>query len=196
MSTKQSHIKQLTLFSLFTAILIMQTFIPVLGYIHLGFVDFTIVHITVILAACLLGSKLGTGIGLTWGLLSMIKAYTTAGILNPLFYNPLISVLPRMLVGLLAGVLFQLLSKKISLTMSAVIASFIGTITNTGLVLGGFYVFGYQFIANTLPNPSQSGDVVLGFILTLISTNTLFELLSAIIVTPALVKPLSSLFKK
>ena len=54
---KKTDVFQLTILSMLLAILIAQTFIPMLGYIPLGPIDVTIVHITVILAAVLFGKK-------------------------------------------------------------------------------------------------------------------------------------------
>ena len=93
---KQSNkVFHMTVISMFLAILIIQTFVPVLGYIPLGAIDITIVHITVILAAILFGPKTGTIIGASWGLLSMTRSYVQPSITNVFFQKPLISVLPR-----------------------------------------------------------------------------------------------------
>lgn len=72
---KQTNVFKITILSMFLAILIAQTFIPMLGYIPLGPIDVTIVHVTVILVAVLFGPKMGSVLGTTWGLLSMIRAY-------------------------------------------------------------------------------------------------------------------------
>ena len=96
---KKTDVFQLTILSMLLAILIAQTFIPMLGYIPLGPIDVTIVHITVILAAVLFGPKTGSIIGLAWGLLSMLRAYMQPTPFNIVFLNPLISVIPRLIVG-------------------------------------------------------------------------------------------------
>lgn len=196
--TRRIPVRSLVLLGLFSAIIILQTYVPFLGYLKLfGLIDLTIIHITVLLGACLMGPYYGAALGGVWGITSMLYAYSSAGILNPLFYNPLISVIPRVIVGLVAGFLFHLLSKRFSTTISAVVASVAGTITNTALVLSGFYFFGYTFLFNTL-NLSADGptDGVVTFILSLIGTNTSAEIISAALIVPAIVVPLQHLFKK
>ena len=107
---KKTDVFQLTILSMLLAILIAQTFIPMLGYIPLGPIDVTIVHITVILAAVLFGKKTGSIIGLAWGLLSMLRAYMQPTPFNVVFLNPLISVVPRLIVGWISAVVFIFLS--------------------------------------------------------------------------------------
>lgn len=194
----KTNIKNLVLIGLFSAIIILQTYTPVLGYIKLfGLVDFTIIHITVILAACLLGPLFGSIIGGVWGVTSMIYAYSSAGILTPLFYNPLISVVPRILVGFIAGLLYHLLSQKLPGKLNGIIAAAVGTLTNTTLVLGGFYFFGHAFIVKALNLATNSpSDPVLTFIFSLIGTNTIAEIIAAAVIVPALLLPLERLTQK
>ncbi|MBS4769708.1 ECF transporter S component [Carnobacteriaceae bacterium zg-ZUI240] len=193
MNNKKISVRDLTILGVFTALVILQTFTPYLGYIRFGFVDITIIHVTVIIAATLLGWKKGAIIGGVWGISSLAYAYASAGILNPLFYNPLISVVPRILVGLVAGATFVLLKKRLNQHISAGIAGVVGTLTNTILVLGAMYTFGYSFLADTLHLSGGVGDPVLTFILSLVTTNTLFEVLIAAVVVPAIVNPLKRL---
>jgi len=60
---KNKNVFQMTIISMLIAILFIQTFVPILGYIPLGPIDVTIVHITVILTAILFGKNTGLIIG-------------------------------------------------------------------------------------------------------------------------------------
>jgi len=60
---KNKNVFQMTIISMLVAILFIQTFVPILGYIPLGPIDVTIVHITVILTAILFGKNTGLIIG-------------------------------------------------------------------------------------------------------------------------------------
>ena len=52
------------------------------------------------------------------------------------FTNPIISVLPRVLVGLVAGILFTGLYRKTKkVVLASIVAAIFGTLTNTVLVL-------------------------------------------------------------
>ena len=67
---RNKNVFRMTIIAMLMAILIIQTFVPMLGYIPLGPINITIVHITVILAAILFGKKTGLVIGTVWGTLS------------------------------------------------------------------------------------------------------------------------------
>lgn len=195
MNKNKLSIKEITLLAVFTAIIMLQTFVPYLGYIRFGLVDFTIIHVTVIIGACVLGWQQGAFLGGVWGISSMAYAYATPGVLNPLFYNPLISVVPRIFVGLVAGFIFSALKNKINETKILGAVGIVGTLTNTILVLSAMYIFGYDFLFKALNATPSATDPVLTFILSLITTNTLFEIAIAAIIVPAVVTPIRRLIK-
>lgn len=194
MATKKLSVRDIALIGLFTAIIIIQTYTP-LGYISVLAVSITLIHITVILAACLLGPRLGALVGGIWGVTSMIYAFQSAGVLNPIFYNPLVSVLPRILVGLVSGLVFQAIFKRSNTATAGSIAALAGTLTNTILVLSGMYFFGRDIIAAAFNMTTQAGDPVLTFIFSLVGLNTLLELIASSIIVPALLVPLKKLTK-
>lgn len=190
----------ITLLGLFSAVILVQTYVW-LGYLMIGPISITTIHLTVIIAACLLGPRLGALIGGIWGVTSWIYAFQSAGLLNVLFYNPLISVVPRVAVGFIAGLLFSRLSKRYNLTLSSSIAGVVGTITNTVLVLSGFFFFGYDTLQNfltagTITINTSGIDPVLTYVLSLVTTNSLAEIIAAAIVVPLVVTPLRRFIKK
>lgn len=107
-----------------------------LGYLPwFGGASLTIMHIPVIIAAVLEGPVAGTAVGLVFGVTSLVKAATAPiGPLDPLFANPLVSVLPRLLIGFMAWGAFRLFRGKM-LPLAAGVAGAVGSITNTILVL-------------------------------------------------------------
>ena len=97
-NTTLSRNRRLALAGAFSALII------VLSLTNLGFIAFspvvsiTILQIPVILCATLAGLWEGVFAGFVMGLMSLIKAaMSPTGILDPLFVNPLCSVLPRIL---------------------------------------------------------------------------------------------------
>lgn len=190
---KKTNVFQITILSMFLAILIAQTFIPMLGYIPLGPIDVTIVHITVILVAVLFGPKIGTILGTTWGLLSMLRAYIQPTPFNIVFLNPLISVLPRLIVGFLSGVLFVFLSKKFSNKISYAITAAVGTLSNTILVLGSIYLFASETYAQAL---GISENLLLGTLGTVAATNGVIEMIASVIILPLLAIPLNKVISR
>ena len=93
-------------------------------------VSATTMHIPAILAGCLEGPVVGGFVGLVFGLWSWLVPR------NPFFANPLISVVPRILIGVVAALVYQR-------TMSSILAAIVGTATNTIGVLGLAAAFGY-----------------------------------------------------
>lgn len=117
-----------------------------LGLTHWGFIPWfggislTIMHVPVIIGAILEGPLVGAGIGLIFGLFSMLQAaIAPTGPLDPLFINPLLSVLPRLFIGPVAWLVWSGLKKW---PVVGLIASGIaGSLTNTVLVLGVLGLF-------------------------------------------------------
>ena len=117
-----------------------------LGLTHWGFIPWfgglslTIMHVPVIIGAILEGPIVGLGIGLIFGLFSMLQAaLAPTGVLDPLFVNPLLAVLPRLFIGPVAWLVWTALKKW---PVVGLIASGItGSLTNTVLVLGALGLF-------------------------------------------------------
>ena len=138
------RVKTLTFMGIFIAVIVIQNYIPLLGYIPLGFFDITIIQITVILAGILLGPVSGGIIGGIWGLLDFIRAitFTSSVFGNIVMSNPIIAIVPRILIGVFAGIVFNFYqNKNKSKQFSSTIAAIIGSLTNTILVLLFIYLF-------------------------------------------------------
>ena len=128
----------------------LSALIIVLGITKLGLIplgpaaSITILHVPIILAACLIGLPYALFTGAVFGIMSLVQAaMSPSGVLDPLFVNPLVSVLPRMLVGLIAWALWVAFNKipKLPKTVSAGITAFLSTVCHTLLVIGSLYLF-------------------------------------------------------
>lgn len=113
---KNAKIKDMTQCAIFAAIIVVMTVVPFTGYINLGvfipilaLVEITTLHMVVILGAVRLGWKYGAVLGGVWGITCMARAMTNSLWLD--FTNPLISLVPRVCVGAVAGIVFYLLCK-------------------------------------------------------------------------------------
>ncbi len=130
----------ITFFGVFSAVIAILTFTP-LGYIPLGAVSATVLHIPVIIAAIVFGPVFGCGIGFVMGVLCLLKALTMpSAVTDVLFINPLISVLPRICIALVSSYAFVFLHNilkkyKLGQCFSIAISAVLGTLTNTILVL-------------------------------------------------------------
>lgn len=117
----------------------------VMGMTSLGFIPIpfspagraTIMHIPVILAAIMEGPVIGMIVGLIFGIFSFIQQG------SPMFADPLIALLPRILIGLTAYLTFSFFARINKANLGAGLAALVGTLTNTALVLGLAVIRGY-----------------------------------------------------
>lgn len=190
---KNKDLFQITIISMMAALLIVQTFVPIFGYIPLGPIDITIVHITVILTAVLFGKKIGLIIGTFWGALSMFRAFIQPTPFNIVFLNPLISILPRLLVGLISAIIFKQIKSRFSERVSYAITGGIGSLTNTVFVLSGIYFFASEAYARAL---GISENALLGALGTVVLTNGIIEMIASVILLPLFAIPLEKVLKR
>lgn len=146
-----------------------------LGWTHLGFIPWvagaalTIMHVPVIIGAVLEGPVVGTAIGLIFGLFSLLQAtLAPTGPVDVWFQNPVISVLPRLFIGLVAWLGYKAL-KGMNEPLALVVAGILGTLTNTVLVLSAIGLFKHLPWAALPPIAIANGlpEAVLAAILTL-----------------------------
>lgn len=89
----------------------------------------TIMHVPVILAGILEGPLVGGMVGLIFGYYSMVTAAT-------FLQDPIISLIPRLFIGIFSHYVFKA-------TKSSSLAAVVGTVINTGGVLGLAVLKGY-----------------------------------------------------
>ena len=183
MKNAKNKIYRLTLLGILTAIIIIQNFVPFLGNIPIPPLNPTIIQITVIVAAFVLGTKDGIIIGGIWGIVRLIKAYTlpTTPLDFLLFTNPLISILPRLLIGLTAGLVFQYFHKRNKDQIGMVVGAVVGSLTNTVFVLGFIaLLYGGEYSAALGVAPSGL-MAALGVV---VATNGVAEAIASAILAP------------
>lgn len=188
---KKQKLTRLVMLALFSALIVILTFTP-LGYITIGpAIAITTIHLVTILGASILGIKEGAFLGMFWGILCVVKAYQEPIIQNIPFQNPLISVLPRICVGVVTAlVVGALLKTKLKKPIAVGIGSLAGTLTNTVLVITALNIFnGFDTITNGVTT------TLTAIITTLIGVNGIIEIVAAIIVVPAIYTATEKLFK-
>lgn len=236
--------KNLTTIGILGAIVIMLGLTP-LGFIPLGVLTITSLHIPVIIAGILEGPVIGGFVGLIFGLFSIFNAMTRPGPISFVFYNPLISVLPRILIGVVTGLVYRALKNKnndklrsfmnvfwsvivlvlayvsykafktdvdtinkvfsivfllIACTMlylsvknkkanfAIAVSSFMGTLTNSGLVLSLIYIIYAQRYAEAI---GISPNLAKNAIFSAFITNAIPEAMVAILIASAVVSSFS-----
>lgn len=78
-----------------------------LGFVPIGPLNATTMHIPVLIAAFIEGPVVGGFVGLIFGLSSLFNAITRPTPISFVFYNPLISILPRILLGVISAYIFR-----------------------------------------------------------------------------------------
>ena len=180
----QNKTNQLVKLSVFVALIIIQSWVPMLGNIPTPVLSITYIHVTVILATLWLGWKEGVLVGTAWGLNSWIRALTApvSPINAQVLSDVMVSVLPRMLMPLiLAGLIVVFKSWSKNPRLVGALAGFSGSFLNTFLVLGAMVLF-KQEAYMTIQGVDQTGLwKLLGGI---IATNGILEAFVAAILTP------------
>ncbi|WP_017212465.1 ECF transporter S component [Clostridium beijerinckii] len=157
-----------------------------LGFIPIPPVKATIMHIPVIIGAIVEGPIVGSLVGLVFGLFSMYQNFTAPGPTSFIFWNPIIALVPRVLIGIVAYYVYILLRKRFkNQSISIAIASICATLINTIGVLGLTYVFYLERYSAILKiNPQTAGIAIA----TIGLTNGVPEaIVSAVISVPVIV---------
>lgn len=187
-STTSRNTHNLVLAALFIAIILVQVLVPFLGYIPLGLtaigLQIVIIQFTVAIAAILMGPWWGGLIGGVWGLASFIQAWTTVYNLGAfLFRNPVTAILPRVMIGIVVGYVFQELAvKRHHQPLALILAGFLSSFTNTLLVVlfSWITIVGFHLYFPGIPH---SGTFT-WILLSLVGANGIAEMIAGVIIVP------------
>ena len=151
MKTSKKDTRWLVSVALMAAIVILLANTP-LGMIQLPIIKATTVHIPVIIGAIILGPSAGAILGGVFGICSMISNTTAPTLLSFAFSPFLSSDVPgifkalwisigcRVLIGVVSGWLWIGLKKmKMNTAIALPLVGFVGSMTNTILVMGSIY---------------------------------------------------------
>lgn len=202
-STEQSSLRstrKLVQLALLAAIIIVLANTP-LGMIQLPIIKATTIHIPVILGAILLGPLAGGILGGVFGICSVVSN-TTAPTLLSFAFSPFLSTtgVPgmfkalwvslgcRILIGVVAGWLWRVF-RKINLPEIAALplVGFLGSMTNTVLVMGSIYVFYAEQYAKAM---NQAMTAVFGLVMATVTGSGIPEAIAAAILVGVIGKAL------
>ena len=197
---KNKKTSDMILAAIFLTIIFLLAFTPGLGYIPLGAIRITTIHIPVIIGGILLGPKYGAVLGGVFGLTSFINntfsPVITSFVFTPFYtigdaqgnlWSLVICFVPRILIGVVAYYIFVLMEKmqkkrKGHRSVSFIVSGIIGSLTNTILVMNFIYIFfGKQYA--TAGNYSY--ETLYSVILGIIGINGIPEAIGAAIITTA-----------
>lgn len=171
--------RQLTIVGMLSAVSIIMALTP-LGFIQLPMARATLMHIPVIIGALIEGPTVGVLIGFIFGVFSLVQNYIApSSALFFAFQNPLVSVVPRILIPITAYYTYKyMIGKKDTIKIGA--AAVVGTITNSFGVLTMIYLLYSDRAAAALKvTKAAVGKAIYGIAL----TNGVPEIIIAVIIT-------------
>jgi uncharacterized membrane protein len=140
-----------------------------LGVTRLGYIpvptaagNATIMHIPAIIGGVMQGPVVGFIVGLIFGVSSFLNATV------PLFKDPLVAILPRLFIGIVAWLVYVGIRRK-SEYLAVGVAAFLGTLTNTVLVLTMAVIRNYLTpeVAWTVALTNGIPEAIVGTVVTL-----------------------------
>jgi len=191
-------VRRISMTGMMIAITLLMSYTP-LGKFPLPIAEATIAHLPTIIIAILEGPVCGMISGAAMGIISMIHCITLpVSPLDPFIAHPLVSVLPRILIGLTsyyvyAGVSRIMKNNKLSDLVSVIAGAAVGSITNTVGVLGMLYVTQAKtlFDAMVQMELAQTSDgvstIVIALLVGIVTTNGIAELLVVSVIGTLLV---------
>ncbi len=201
----KGNTKALTLLGVLMAVEIILSTTP-LGFIPLGFMNATTVHLPVIVGAIFLGPIGGGILGLAFGIMSIINS-TTAPLITSFVFSPfvtiggfsgniysvIIAIVPRVLIGVVAYYTYRVCTKfKVKDVLTYALCGLIGSLTNTIFVLGGIYIFfGDQYAAAI----GTEASVLFTFMMGVVAMNGIPEAIVAAVIVTLLCKVLKVVFR-
>lgn len=181
--------RKLAVTGMLGAITVMLVFTP-LGLIPLGPFNATTLHIPVIIGAIMEGPIVGASIGLIFGVTSLIKHLTAPIPISFIFWNPIISVIPRILIGIISYYFYRSIIKVIKNDKASYfLTGIVGTFVNTFFVLGFAYIIYAKDLVEKFSLPGGAGPFLLG----IATANGVPEMLLSAIITTSVVAALKKI---
>ncbi len=196
--TRREKLGKISIFGLLLALEIIL-FVTPLGFIPIGPLNLTTLHIPVIVSSILLGHKYGALMGFLFGLFSFMRntfspgltsfvfsPFVSFGAVSGNFWSLVICFVPRILLGAMPAWIQSGLNKlNKNEAANAGISAAIATFMHTILVLSGIYIFFGEAYAEAIGIAVNTILAVLG---TTVAVNGLSETALAFVVVYALMK--------
>ncbi|MCL2366951.1 MAG: ECF transporter S component [Oscillospiraceae bacterium] len=174
MKNNSVNVGKMVQLAILVAIIVIMAYTP-LGFLMIGPVSITFMMIPVAIAAIVIGPVGGAIAGAVFGLSAFLRGFglspfaTALMNINPVF-TFILMVIPRVLAGLIPGLIYVAVSKRKSKTAAAMAASLAAPICNTVLFVSTLF-----FLFGTTDYIRGFGDSAWAIIVTLVGINGLVE---------------------
>lgn len=188
---KRFDTRQIAIIGMLSAVSIVLGSLGI-GFIPLPMAKATIMHIPVIIGAILEGPVVGVAVGLIFGIFSIVQNMANPSILSFAFLNPMVSVLPRILIGVTTYYSYRIPFIKNDIVKTG-ISAVVGTLTNTVGVLGMIYLlYAGQYAAAKNLDAGAAAKAIFGIAV----MNGIPEAVVSIVITIPAVIAIRKLLKK
>ena len=187
MGNVREHTRKLTVVGFMAALTMILVFTPFGVIPNPVGPSLTIGHIPTILTAILFGPFMGAAVGFVFGVSLMLRAiFAPASPISLLFIHPLISILPRVLIGFGAGYGYILMSK-LQKDVGIIVGAAFGSMVNTFGVLAMLYVIYRVQVVEMLDALNDVSDVM-PWIWGIVTTSGVVEMVTAVVIIYPLAK--------
>ena len=191
-TNKRMSTETLVLAALMTALVVILQFMGAI--VRLGPFQCSLVLMPIVIGAAICGPKISAWLGFVFGMVVLLNG-DAAAFLTVNAIGTVITVLTKgTLCGLCAGLVYNLLKEK-NKYLAVLAAAIVCPIVNTGVFLIGCFLFFFKTV--------ESWGLAMGFentieymFLGLVGGNFLFEMITNIVLCPAIVRVLNLRKKK
>ncbi len=180
------RVKEMTTAGVFGAIILFMSLVPApwgltWGFIRItGGIEITIIHIPVIIGGIFGGKRVAITLGAIFGVGSLLAALIYGGIFAPFFYNPLVSILPRVLFGYFIYLFYTNINKLVkNAYISMVLSMGLSTFAHSIMVLTMLYLFSFN---SAVYLEYFGSSTVIEFMLIILGLNAVIEITLAVLV--------------
>lgn len=192
--TKDST-RKMTHAALLVALVLLLSFTN-LGYIPFLTLSITIVHIPAILAVLTSGTGVGFLVAFLFGASSWYLSLTNpTSVLSPLFQNPLVSILPRLLIVPAMLLALRLLHRKAHSKLAYGVAAATGSLANTVCTLSAVSLY-IHFCPQVIGMDAAAGRVMIGTIWATSMINAALECVAAVLICVAVMTAFDKVYKR
>ena len=183
MSSTNTKVREITLTAILAAIILLMAFTP-LGYLRIGPMSITLLVIPVVIGGMTLGPVRGGFLGAVFGATSLAQCFmgdmTGAAMFAANAAGTVIACfVPRILIGVVSGLLFPVLMRTFRRSAAAFIGTAVaGTLTNT--------IFFVALVVAFFKDSVLGGGSFWAIFVTFFSINVAVELAVGIVVSAAL----------
>ena len=174
--------RDIAIAAIFLSLILIFVLVPMPNFLGVSMAFIPL--LAVILAANVQGLGMGLFTGAAFGFASLINAFINPTLMAPMFYNPLVSIVPRVVIPVTTYFTFKgmkhILGKRsdeAGTFIAATISSIVAVCTNTGLVLSMMAAFNFgKTFGSTVINAAFFGG--------LLGLNFLFEISICAFIAP------------